>query len=300
MTSVYKVEMIPEGPKFSCLVQGYQRLSEWKLTTQECHAFIKSHVNMGITTVDHAHIYGSPSCESLFGKALKLDPSLRDQIEIVSKCGINLASGNEVAHYDSSRLSIISSVELSLARLGVECLDVLLLHRPDYLMESDEVAEAFRKLKDDGKVKYFGVSNFNSSQIELLQSKVDTPLITNQIEINLFSFDLLESGVLEKLQELKIRPMAWSCLGGGRMFDTGSKNMAPLINELKRVSVELDAGSIDQVVFSWIMKMPSKPIPILGSQRIDRIESCVDSLKISMNHEQWYRILAASRGHAIK
>ena len=206
MAIVPKVQMIPGGPNFSRLVQGYWRLSEWKLSPQDCLSFIKEHVSLGITTVDHAHIYGSPSCESLFGKALKLDPSLRDQIEIISKCGIISAAEGKIAHYNSSKQSIITSVELSLSRFGIECLDVLLIHRPDLLMDADEIIETFLKLKADGKVKYLGVSNFNLAQLELLQSRMDMPLVTNQIEINPINLDVLESGMLEKLQQFKMRP----------------------------------------------------------------------------------------------
>ena len=299
MSIVPKVKMSPDGPGFSRLVQGYWRLAEWNLSSQECLSFIKEHVSLGITTVDHAHIYGNPSCEILFGKALKLDPSLRDQLQIVSKCGITLASEGKVSHYNSSKQAIVNSVELSLTRLGIECLDVLLLHRPDYLMDADEVVDTFLKLKADGKVKYLGVSNFNLAQLELLQSRIDVPLVTNQVEINPINLDVIKSGMLEKLQEVKTRPMAWSCLGGGRIYDENSTQFQKLTLELKALASEIGAESIDQVVFAWVMKMPSGPLPILGSGNIDRIRKSAESLKLNMTHEQWYRILVASQGQDV-
>ena len=291
--------MSPDGPSFSSLVQGYWRLAEWNLSPQKCLSFIKEHVSLGITTVDHAHVYGNPSCESLFGKALKLDPSLRDQLEIVSKCGITLATEGKVSHYNSSEQAIVNSVDLSLSRLGIEYLDVLLLHRPDYLMDADEVVDAFMKLKTEGKVKYLGVSNFNLAQLELLQSRIDVPLVTNQIELNPINLDVIKSGMLEKLQEVKTRPMAWSCLGGGRILDANSTKLEQLTNELKAIANEIGAESIDQVVFAWVMKMPSGPVSILGSGNIDRIRKSAESLKLTMTHEQWYRILVASQGHDV-
>ncbi|MDB9741639.1 aldo/keto reductase [Akkermansiaceae bacterium] len=299
MINVPKVQMLPNGPSFSKLVQGYWRLAEWDLRPQECLSFIEDHLELGITTVDHAHVYGSPSCERLFGKALSLDPSLRDQMEIISKCGIELPAEGRITHYNSSKDSIIYSVELSLSRLGVDHLDALLIHRPDYLMDADVVAEAFQQLKQEGKVKHFGVSNFNSAQFSLLQSRLDEPLITNQIEINPLNLDSLHNGILEKLQELRVTPMAWSCLGGGELFNDELEKSQRLIYELTKIAKELEVDSIDQVIYAWVMRHPSNPIPILGTGDIDRIKNAVNSLQLTMNHEQWYRILAASRNHGV-
>ncbi len=296
---ITKVQMTPAGPHFSKLVQGYWRMAQWNLSTQACLSFIKTHVEMGITTVDHAHVYGNPSCEILFGNALKLDPLLRDKLEIVSKCGITPATEGKITHYNSSKQTIINSVELSLSRLGIECLDVLLIHRPDYLMTAEDIVETFLALKKQGKVNHLGVSNFNVAQLELLQSRIDTPLVTNQIEINPINLSVLESGMQEKLQQLNIRPMAWSCLAGGQLFESKSTNIERLTLELKAVGNEIGAESIDQVVFAWIMKLPSNPVPIIGSGNIDRVKKIAESLQLSMTHEQWYRILTASQGHGV-
>ncbi|WP_428776281.1 aldo/keto reductase, partial [Vibrio sp.] len=173
---VNKVSIAPQGPEFSELVQGYWRLADWGMSAQERLSFLKQHVELGITTVDHADIYGNYECERLFGEALRLDSSMRDQLEIVSKCDIKLCTDKfpqrKVNHYDTSAAHIYESVNNSLERLGVDYLDVLLIHRPDVLMDADEVAEAFSELHKVGKVKHFGVSNFSPRQFELLQSRL--------------------------------------------------------------------------------------------------------------------------------
>ncbi|MBU2647585.1 aldo/keto reductase [bacterium] len=309
MTLVPKVQMSPGGPAFSALVQGYWRMAQWDMNPQQRLSFIKAHVEMGITTVDHAHIYGNPSiygnppCESLFGEALKLDPALRDQLQIISKCGIPAVAlsweDRRVAHYNNSRESILSSVDTSLSRLGVEYLDALLIHRHDFLMDAEEVAETFGILKESGKVNYFGVSNFPPSQISLLQSHLDMPLMTNQVEINPFNFSVAEDGTLDIMQQYQMRPMAWSCMAGGRIFNEQSRQADRLRQTLTELMEELDAASIDQVVYAWVMRLPSKPLPILGSGNMKRVRRAIDSLKLSLNHEQWYRVWSASKGHKV-
>ncbi|MDW3189262.1 aldo/keto reductase, partial [Vibrio sp. Vb0932] len=177
---VAKVVTAPNGPEFSELVQGYWRAADWGMTAQERLSFLKQHIELGITTVDHADIYGNYECEALFGEALALDKSVRDQIQIVTKCDINLCGDKtperKINHYDTSSAHIYQSVNNSLERLNVDEIDVLLIHRPDVLMDADEVAEAFTELHKVGKVKHFGVSNFTPRQFELLQSRLGKPL----------------------------------------------------------------------------------------------------------------------------
>ncbi len=220
--TVQKVTMAQQGPELSELVQGYWRLAEWNMTPQQRLTFLKQHIELGISTVDHADIYGNYQCETLFGEALALEPSLREQIEIVTKCDIKLCSDRfperKINHYDTSAAHIYQSVNHSLERLGVNEIDVLLIHRPDVLMNADEVAEAFSELHKGGKVKHFGVSNFSPAQFDLLQSRLGKLLVTNQVEINPLNFDVAHEGTLDQLQRLRIRPMAWSCLGGGAIF----------------------------------------------------------------------------------
>lgn len=303
MNNVEKVLMAPQGPEFSKLVQGYWRLEAWDMNAQQRLSFLKAHVEMGISTVDHAAIYGGGNCESLFGEALKLDPTMRDNIEIVSKFGINgIATGSgekRVSHYDSSKQAILDSTDNSLRRLGVEQLDTLLVHRPDFLMDADQVAEAFTHLKQSGKVKHFGVSNFTASQFDLLQSRLDMPLVTNQVEINPIHFDVLENGVCDQLQQHRVRPMAWSCLAGGTIFSEQTEQAKRLRETLMTLVEELGANSIEQVIFAWVLKHPSNPVALIGSGKIDRVTEAVGALALQMNTEQWYRVWVASKGFGV-
>ncbi|EDM67987.1 putative oxidoreductase, aldo/keto reductase 2 [Moritella sp. PE36] len=300
MNNVEKVLMAPQGPKFSKLIQGYWRLEAWEMNAQARLSFLKAHVEMGITTVDHAAIYGGGHCETLFGEALKLDPVMRDNIEIVSKFGINgIATGageKRVSHYDSSKQAILESTDNSLRRLGVEQLDTLLVHRPDFLMDADQVTDAFTHLKQSGKVKHFGVSNFTASQFDLLQSRLDQPLVTNQIEINPMHFDVLENGVCDQLQQYRVRPMAWSCLAGGNIFNEQTDQAKRLRETLIDLVQELGANSIEQVIFAWVLKHPSNPVALIGSGKIERVTEMVGALALQMNTEQWYRVWVASKG----
>lgn len=300
--TVNKVSMVPQGPEFSEIVQGYWRMGDWNRSAQEHLSFLKQHIELGVTTVDHAHVYGGdPSCEELFGQALALDPSVRNQIEIVSKCGIELvAHQRQVNHYDSTPIAIINSVETSLSRLGVESLDVLLIHRPDWLMDVDAIAECFGSLKKSGKVHHFGVSNFTASQFALLQSRLDTPLVTNQVEINPLNMEVTTDGSLDVLHQNRVRPMAWSCLAGGRIFSESSEQVVRLKSTLEQVAQELGAdGAIDQVLYAWCMVLPSKPVAIVGSGNIARVQAAIDSLKLKLSREQWYRIWVAANGFGV-
>ncbi|MGS2722646.1 aldo/keto reductase [Porticoccus sp. GXU_MW_L64] len=296
-----KIPMCPEGPLFSRLVQGYWRLSEWGLSARECLDYIKQHLELGISTVDHAHIYGytQTNCEQLFGDALRLEPSLRDRLEIVSKCGIYPENPGKAAHYDTGSKAMEASVNLSLNRLGIEQLDVLLIHRPDYLLDADEVAATFERLKAAGKVKHFGVSNFTPGQFALLQSRLDAPLVTNQVEINPLRFAVTEDGTLDQLQQLRVRPMAWSCLAGGAIFTGDSDQEKRLRKVLTELQEELAAKSLDQVIIAWVLRLPCGAVPVLGSRSIERTAAAVEAVNLNMNREQWYRVWEASKGHRI-
>jgi len=287
---------------FSELVQGYWRMSDWAMNAQEHLSFIKQHLELGITTVDHAHVYGgTPSCEELFGRALQLDPSIRQQIEVVSKCGIELidSTDSQVNHYDSTASTIKRSVETSLQRLGIETLDVLLIHRPDWLMDVDAVAETFSDLNDSGKVRNFGVSNFTASQFALLQSRVKDTLMTNQVEINPLNIELIEDGTLDQLYQAKVKPMAWSCLAGGRIFSESTEQVSRLKDTLQDITREVGADSIDQILYAWVKTLPCQPVAIIGSGNIERVKAAVNSLGIELTQEQWYRVWVAAKGHGV-
>lgn len=296
---VQRIALAPQGPEFSRFVMGYWRLMDWNMSPQQLVSFIESHLDLGVTTVDHADIYGGYLCEAAFGEALKLAPHLRARMEIVSKCGIATTAKPEHAlgHYITERDHIIRSAEQSLVNLGTDHLDLLLIHRPDPLMDADEVAEAFLHLHQSGKVRHFGVSNFTPAQFSLLQSRLPFTLSTNQVEISPVHQPLLLDGTLDQLQQLRIRPMAWSCLGGGRLFNDAA--FQPLRDELARVAQELNAETIEQVVYAWVMRLPSAPLPIIGSGKIERVRSALGALNLQMTRQQWFRIRKAALGYDV-
>ncbi len=265
----------PQGPSFSPLIAGYWRLMEWGMTPQQVVQFIEHHLALGITTVDHADIYGDYQCEAAFGAALRLAPGLREKLQIVTKCGIATRAKPEhrIGHYITEASHILHSAENSLRHFHTDYLDLLLIHRPDPLMDADEIAEAFMALHQSGKVRHFGVSNFTASQFTLLQSRLPFSLVTNQLEISPLEQTSLLDGSLDQCQQNRIRPMAWSCLGGGRLFN--DPHYQPLRDELEQVKQEIGASNIEQVVYAWVMKLPSRPLPIIGSGKIERVKEAV-------------------------
>ncbi len=296
---VQRITLAPQGPEFSRFVMGYWRLMDWNMSAQQLVSFIEEHLELGITTVDHADIYGGYQCEAAFGEAMKLSPALRQRMEIVTKCGIATTAKAEhaIGHYITDRDHIIRSAEQSLTNLATDYLDLLLIHRPDPLMDADEVAEAFLALHQSGKVRHFGVSNFTPAQFTLLQSRLPFTLATNQVEISPVYQPLLLDGTLDQLQQLRIRPMGWSCLGGGRLFNDDA--FQPLRDELAQVAQELNAETIEQVVYAWILRLPSQPLPIIGSGKIERVRSALAAEQLQMTRQQWFRIRKAALGYDV-
>lgn len=296
---VQRITLAPQGPEFSRFVMGYWRLMDWNMSPRQLVSFIEEHLDLGVTTVDHADIYGGYQCEAAFGEAMKLAPHLRSRMEVVSKCGIatTAKAENAIGHYITDKHHVINSAEQSLKNLAIDALDLLLIHRPDPLMDADEVAEAFLALHQAGKVRHFGVSNFTPAQFTLLQSRLPFTLATNQLEISPVHQPLLLDGTLDQLQQLRIRPMAWSCLGGGRLFEDAE--FQPLRDELAIIAQELNAASIEQVVYAWVMRLPSQPLPIIGSGKIERVRSAVAAAALKMSRQQWFRIRKAALGYDV-
>ena len=296
---VQRITISPQGPEFSRLVMGYWRLMEWNMSPRQLASFIEEHVELGITTADHADIYGGYACEAAFGDAMRLVSHLREKMEIVTKCGIATTANPDHAlgHYITDRSHIISSAEASLQKLATDYLDLLLIHRPDPLMDADEVAEAFTELHKSGKVRHFGVSNFTPAQFALLQSRLPFTLATNQVEISPVHQPAILDGTLDQCQQLRIRPMAWSCLGGGSLFN--DEAFQPLRDELQTVADEIGAQTIEQVVYAWVMRLPSQPLPIIGSGKIERVRSAIHSLSLEMTRQQWFRIRKAALGYDV-
>lgn len=293
------VQIAPQGPEFSPMVMGYWRLMEWQMSPQQLTGFIEQHLEQGITTVDHADIYGGYQCEAAFGEALRLQPSLRGRLQLVTKCGIATIANpdHKLGHYRTDAQHIRQSAENSLRYFHTDHLDLLLIHRPDPLMDADEVAEAFIQLHQSGKVKHFGVSNFTPAQFSLLQSRLPFTLATNQVEISPIHQELLLDGTLDQCQQIRIRPMAWSCLGRGEIFT--QPQYQALREELERVREEIAAENIEQVIYAWILALPSRPLPIIGSGKIERVRSAVAAVSLSLSRQQWFRIRKAALGYDV-
>ncbi|MEI4802207.1 aldo/keto reductase [Bacillus sp. FJAT-51639] len=289
--------------EFSRIIQGFWRLAEWNMTDQELLSFIESCMEMGITTFDHADIYGDYTCEALFGKALQLKPSLRDNMQIVTKCGIAPPSSKfperYVAHYNTSTEHILKSAEQSLQNLNTDYIDVLLIHRPDPFMNPAEVAEAFSRLKQEGKVRHFGVSNFLPSQFNMLSSYLDFPLITNQIEVSVMQLEHFEKGTIEQCQENRISPMIWSPLAGGEIFKKESEPILRLRHTLEKIATDCDISEIDSIMYAWLLAHPANMLPIVGSGKLERIKTAVEATKLTLDRQQWFTIFESSNGHPV-
>ena len=284
----------------SRIVHGHMRLVDWNMSNKEILKLTNQVIELGVTTIDQADIYGDFSCEEKLGEVLGLDKSLRSKIEIVTKCGIKFPALNRPQYkshiYDTSFKHILKSVDTSLKNFNTDYIDLLLIHRPDPLMNPYEVAEAYNKLKQYGKVLNFGVSNFTPSQFNMLQSFLDFKLVTNQIEISPLHLDSFTDGSLDLMIEKRISPMAWSPLGGGNLFYGNDEKTIRVRNAINKVKYELNADSIEQVVYAWLLMHPSNIIPIVGSSNIDRIKSIANSLNLKLTKEQWFEIYVASRG----
>ena len=255
---------------------------------------------LGITSFDHADIYGGYTVEAMFGDAFAQAPGLRNRLQIVSKCGIKLVSpqrpGHAVKSYDSSRAHLLASVDASLLALHTDRIDLLLLHRPDLLMDPDEVADTFRHLLAAGKVLHFGVSNHPPAQLAMLRKR--HPLVTNQIEFSPLQMRALSDGTLTQCVDLGLQPMAWSPLGGGRLFD-GDDAQALRVRGLLEALGRQRGVSAATMAYAWILRHPSRPIPITGSRRTAALAEAVAALDIRMSAEDWYRVWQASMGQEL-
>ena len=289
-----------EDLMFSRIVLGFWRMDEWNLSTEELIKFLEECMDIGITTMDHADIYGNYTFEELFGKALELRPDLRKKMEIVTKCTIVYPSATvRVKYYDSSEKYIVSQVERSLKNMRTDYLDTLLLHRPDPFMDPEEVSRAFDKLHKDGKVKSFGVSNYLPHEYKMLKSYLNVPLVTNQVELSCLHMENLENGTIPMCLEERIHPMIWSPLAGGKIFTGDGEKEVRLRETLEIVREDIGADSIDVVAFAWLLSHPAKVVPITGSGEMKYVRKPVEALKYKLTPEQWFMIWTAVKGHKV-
>jgi predicted oxidoreductase len=301
--SVSQIALASNGPVVSRLALGAWRLAEWQMQPGDILDLVHRCLDLGITTIDHADMYGGYTCEALFGAALAGEPALRERLQLVTKCGIKLISPNRPAHtikhYDTSRAHILASVENSLTQLRTDRIDLLLIHRPDPYMDADETAAGLTALVEAGKVLHVGVSNFSVSQFELLASRLSFPLVTNQVEYSVVHMDPLYDGTFDQCQRLRIAPMAWSPLGGGALFRDVNPQAERLRTTLGAVGAELGGSSLDQVALAWILHHPARIVPILGTGNLERIQAAAAAEALALSREQWFAIWNASTGHEV-
>ncbi|NRA92204.1 MAG: aldo/keto reductase [Psychroserpens sp.] len=254
-------------------------------------------IDQGITTFDHADIYGGYTTEAEFGEAFKDSGIDRSSIELITKCGIQYMSenrNNAIKHYNYSKEYIIWSAENSLKNLQTDHLDLFLLHRPSPLMEPDEISEAVSQLIRQGKIKNFGVSNFTHSQVELISSSVE--ISVNQIEFSLTQHTAMHNGSLDQMLLKEITPMAWSPLGS--VFREDNEQTRRIHKQLGELLEKYNATE-DQLLLAWILRHPSKIHPVIGTTNFDRIANAQKAESIALELEDWFKILVAAQGHKV-
>ena len=283
---------------------GVASIPEWGSSAAERLYYLEQCMDLGITSLDNADIYGywstpQVSCEELFGEALALKPSLRNTLQIISKTSIIMPDthGNEILYYNTTKEHILRQVEISLGKLRVDHIDLLLLHRPDPMCDAEGLSEAFDTLYDEGKVLNFGVSNYLPSQYDMLQSYLKHKLVTNEILLSVLHSEPFDNGMLDKAMEKRTPVLAYSPSGKGDIHSAVSGKALELKVELEKMAQEMGFDSIDPILYAWLYMHPVGVIPITGSSRISRVKTVVDALDITLEREQWYKILNISRGY---
>ncbi|QRM88589.1 aldo/keto reductase [Lacinutrix sp. WUR7] len=285
--------------KFSRIIAGAMTWGDWgkQLSKKEMITLMHHCVNQGITSFDHADIYGSYTTEAAFGNAFAESGIAREKIQLISKCGIQYVSENrknEVKHYNFSKNYIIWSAEESLKKLKTEYLDLFLLHRPSPLMQPDEIAEAVSILKAQGKIKDFGVSNFTTSQVDLISKY--TEVSVNQIAFSLTQNQAMHDGVLDQMMLNNLTSMAWSPLGS--VFKEDTEQTRRIHKQLGELLEKYNATE-DQLLLAWILKHPANIHPVIGTTNAKRIENAVKAITIKLELEDWFKILVACQGHKV-
>ena len=284
---------------FSEIIAGSMRWGSWGAnhSAKDVRKLIEVCLDNGITTFDHADIYGGHTTEELFGNAWKDMDIARENIQFISKCGIIMNSEKKpstLKYYNYNPDYILNCVDESLANLKTDYLDALLLHRPSPLVDPKAIANTFQILRDNGKVKHFGVSNFSVSQFELIDRYF--PLLTNQIEVSVNEVSAFGNGVLDQLMMKNLRPMAWSVMGD-YFYNASEQNerLSPIIKDLSQKY----NMSENQILLAFVLKHPSRIIPVVGTSQAETIKQLVQALSIEITPEDWFRILEANQGKEV-
>lgn len=286
--------------KFSPIIIGTMRWGIWGAnhSAKRVQNLIETSFEEGLTTFDHADIYGNYTTEKLFGDAfseMKID---RAEVQFISKCGIEMPCENrnfKIKSYNYSKEHIVNSVNRSLENLKTDYLDLLLLHRPSPLMNPEEIGETFNLLRDQKKVRHFGVSNFSPSQFDLINDAF--PLVTNQVEISVSQTGAFYDGTLDQMMLKKLQPMAWSVMGN--YFTEKSEQNKRIKSVLEEICSKYDAEE-NQILLAFILKHPSKILPVIGTSRRDVIKKFKQSLSINLEREDWFKLLEAAEGEEVR
>lgn len=300
-----RVALNADGLTLSRLVLGAYRLLRGpeRPDATSVARLINDAIDLGMTSFDHADIYGDYGVEKVFGAGFKYWGGQREAIELITKCDIMQTSDarpdHRIKHYDTSAAHIKTSVDRSLQNLRTDYIDVLLIHRPDPLMDADDTAAGLESVVKAGKVRAVGVSNFSPSQFDLLASRLPFPMVTNQIEMSVVHTASLFDGSLDHAQHLGYAPMIWSPLGGGSLF-TGDGAQEKRVREtLKMIANDAGGADISAIAIAWLLRHPARPIPVLGSLKRERLAAMAAALEIRLERQQWFEILKASTGQDV-
>lgn len=293
---VARVRMHPKGPEFSGVIWGSMRSEEQFENPSKLAEFLRFVLDRGITTIDTANTYGIPhpyTTEEFLGKAIK--EVGRDKFEIVTKGGIMRVGPhspeNRIRHYDFTAKNIRRWIDRSLQKLGVDQVDLYLLHRPDYLMDPEETGGALDEIISSGKAKYVGVSNFSTSRIELLAAKTKAPLVTNQIEFSPIYLNPISNGVFDHAVSHKYRPMIWSPVGGGALLKSEEPRIAKIRGILTDIAKRAGLAGPAEAAMSFAARHPAKGIPIVGSGKRERVDGAIKAINMTMDRQDWYEIV---------
>ncbi|MFQ6864430.1 aldo/keto reductase [Blautia sp.] len=292
---------LSENLSLSQVVMGCMRIADSGLTEAELLRLVEECLDMGVTSIDHAPVYGGYTCEKIFGDAvLRKKPELREKMELITKAGIVCPGhyGNKTIYYNSTKEEILKEMDESLEKLGTDHVDLLLIHRPDPLADPAETADALETVVKEGKALNVGVSNFMPSQIAMLQSYMSIPLVTNQMELSVKNTENFFNGVVDDALTRKMPLMAWSPLGGGDVFKGTDEKFVRLRTVLTAVAEQYQT-TIDAVMYAWLFTHPAKIAALTGTMNADRIRTAVHASDIQLSYDEWYQILEASRGFSV-
>lgn len=292
---------LSENLSLSQVVMGCMRIADSGLTEAELLRLVEECLDMGVTSIDHAPVYGGYTCEKIFGDAvLRKKPELREKMELITKAGIVCPGhyGNKTIYYNSTKEEILKEMDESLEKLGTDHVDLLLIHRPDPLADPEETADALETVVKEGKALNVGVSNFMPSQIAMLQSYMSIPLVTNQMELSVKNTENFFNGVVDDALTRKMPLMAWSPLGGGDVFKGTDEKFVRLRTVLAAVAEQYQT-TMDAVMYAWLFTHPAKIAALTGTMNADRIRTAVHASDIQLSYDEWYQILEASRGFSV-